>query len=163
LERHEYIDKSKVAIWGWSYGGFVSAHVIEQGGFKTFRCAASVAPVTNFRYYDATYTEKYLGLYNEADYVPTDLTRNVSAFKQVRYLLIHGTADDNVHFQNSATFIKALTAENVQFDLMVYPDSRHALANERAHLYTMLNRFFGECFSQPTRKPLNRDYRHLAR
>uniref|UniRef100_A0A914RG55 Peptidase S9 prolyl oligopeptidase catalytic domain-containing protein n=1 Tax=Parascaris equorum TaxID=6256 RepID=A0A914RG55_PAREQ len=76
-----------------SYGGFVSAHVVEHDNKQTFKCAVSVAPVTNFKYYDATYTERYMGAANELAYERTDLMRNVSSFRNVRFLLVHGIAD----------------------------------------------------------------------
>ncbi|VDM26021.1 unnamed protein product [Toxocara canis] len=91
--RHKFIDSQRIAIWGWSYGGFVSAHVVEHDDKRTFKCAISVAPVTNFKYYDATYTERYMGAANELAYERTDLMRNVSNFRNVRFLLVHGLAD----------------------------------------------------------------------
>uniref|UniRef100_A0A0M3IT20 Peptidase_S9 domain-containing protein n=1 Tax=Ascaris lumbricoides TaxID=6252 RepID=A0A0M3IT20_ASCLU len=92
--RHNFIDARHIAIWGWSYGGFVSAHVVEHDNKQMFKCAVSVAPVTNFKYYDATYTERYMGAANELAYERTDLMRNVSSFRNVRFLLVHGIADD---------------------------------------------------------------------
>uniref|UniRef100_A0A158PNN6 Dipeptidyl peptidase family member 1 (inferred by orthology to a C. elegans protein) n=1 Tax=Anisakis simplex TaxID=6269 RepID=A0A158PNN6_ANISI len=145
--KHKFIDSRRIAIWGWSYGGFTTAHVIERDDKRTFKCAISVAPVTNFKYYDATYTERYMGAADELAYEKTDVMRNVSAFKDVQFLLVHGIADDNVHLQNSAELIRALAEENIQFDLMVYPDAAHGLSWARAHLFTMLTDFFKRCFN----------------
>uniref|UniRef100_A0A915CFT9 Dipeptidyl peptidase family member 1 n=1 Tax=Parascaris univalens TaxID=6257 RepID=A0A915CFT9_PARUN len=144
--RHNFIDTRHIAIWGWSYGGFVSAHVVEHDNKQTFKCAVSVAPVTNFKYYDATYTERYMGAANELAYERTDLMRNVSSFRNVRFLLVHGIADDNVQLQHSAELIRALSEQNIQFQLMIYPDASHGLAWARLHLFTMLIDFFQKCF-----------------
>ncbi|KAK0425923.1 hypothetical protein QR680_009458 [Steinernema hermaphroditum] len=146
LKKHRFLDRSRVAIWGWSYGGFASAHIVERDANRTFKCAISVAPVTNFKYYDATYTERYMGMADSTAYERTNLARNVTAFHSVNYLLVHGTGDDNVHFQNTAEFIRALTDARVQFDLMIYPDSRHSLINVRPHLHDLLIRFLQKCF-----------------
>ncbi|KAI1708318.1 prolyl oligopeptidase family domain-containing protein [Ditylenchus destructor] len=147
LKRHLYLDSGRVGIWGWSYGGFVSARAIQRDDNSTFQCAASVAPVSNFKFYDATYTERYMGNANTEAYEKTDLTRNVSAFHKVPFLLVHGTGDDNVHFQNTAEFTRALTDDNVQFQLMIYSDDSHNLGAGRWHLYNMLSNFFKTCFA----------------
>jgi len=146
MAKHWFMDKHRVAIWGWSYGGFVAARAIERDNKKTFRCAVSIAPVTNFKYYDATYTERYMGSASKHAYDETDLTRNVSAFHNTQFLLVHGTGDDNVHFQNSAIFSKALTDENVQFDFTAYTDDSHDLASSRWHLYNRMSNFLRRCF-----------------
>ncbi|XP_003371689.1 inactive dipeptidyl peptidase 10 [Trichinella spiralis] len=115
------VDLQRTAVWGWSYGGFAAARIVQMDEFQIFKCASSVAPVTDFRFYDAAYTERYLGLYedNVVSYEKTNLMKNVTAFKLGKYLLIHGSFDDNVHYQNTAAFISALTANNVNFQLMV--------------------------------------------
>uniref|UniRef100_A0A914DNK1 Venom dipeptidyl peptidase 4 n=1 Tax=Acrobeloides nanus TaxID=290746 RepID=A0A914DNK1_9BILA len=158
LKRHRFLDSRNVAIWGWSYGGFVSARVVQRDPKRIFKCAISIAPVTNFKYYgtrkilythsnlDATYTERYMGTASSEAYQNTDLSRNVSAFHNVKYLLAHGTGDENVHFQNTAEFVKALTSDNVQFELMIYPDESHNLFSGRWHLYNMLDQFLNNCF-----------------
>jgi len=151
-----FIDGKRMAVWGWSYGGFVSAAMVEKGGHKVYACAASVAPVTNFRYYDAAYTERYMGLYTdpngEAAYRKTNLTADVSNFRKMNYLLVHGTADDNVHFQHSAMLASALTDRNIQFKYMVYTNEAHSLSGGREHLYTMLDTFFLDCLKKEEEK-----------
>lgn len=148
---HHFIEKNSMGVWGWSYGGFATIHMVEQDKLKMFKCAASVAPVTSFRYYDAAYTERYMGLPTAEDnlsgYEATDVTRNVTAFRRVRLMLVHGTSDDNVHFQNSAVFISTLAAQNIQFKLMVYPNQQHSLYGDRWHLYTMMDQFWDNCFA----------------
>uniref|UniRef100_A0A0N5AMA7 Dipeptidyl peptidase 4 n=1 Tax=Syphacia muris TaxID=451379 RepID=A0A0N5AMA7_9BILA len=147
IERHRFIDPQKIGIWGWSYGGFAAAKAIERDWSHTFLCAASIAPVTDFKLYDATYTERYMANASLSDYETADLKRNVTRFKAVDYLIVHGTADDNVHLQNTLQFIKTLEEENIHFQLMVYPDGTHALLWARYHLYTLLSEFFSKCFS----------------
>ncbi|KAH7717051.1 prolyl oligopeptidase family protein [Aphelenchoides avenae] len=147
LKRHNFLDKKRVGLWGWSYGGFVAARAIQMSGNSTFKCAASVAPVSNFKYYDATYTERYMGEASMDAYERTDLTRNVSVFQNVSLFLAHGTADDNVHFQNAAEFNRALTAGGIQYDFHMYTDDSHSLVSSRWHLYNALSRFFEKCFA----------------
>ncbi|VDK40705.1 unnamed protein product [Gongylonema pulchrum] len=91
--KHRFIDSKRIGIWGWSYGGFVAAHVVERDSGRLFKCAVSVAPVTDFKLYDATYTERYMGDASELAYERANLVRNVSMFKHVKFLLVHGTAD----------------------------------------------------------------------
>uniref|UniRef100_A0A1I7VEA1 Dipeptidyl aminopeptidase-like protein 6 n=1 Tax=Loa loa TaxID=7209 RepID=A0A1I7VEA1_LOALO len=146
--KHRFIDLKHIAIWGWSYGGFVTAHVVERDTSHLFKCAVSIAPVTDFKFYDATYTERYMGDASEHAYEQASLIRNVSMFKEVQFLLVHGISDDNVHLQNSAQLIKALGEANIQFQLMIYPDANHSLFWPRLHLFTMLAEFFAECFQR---------------
>jgi dipeptidyl aminopeptidase/acylaminoacyl peptidase len=89
-----------------------------------------------------------MGASSSDAYSETDLSRNVSAFHDINFLLVHGTADDNVHYQNTAVFAKVLTEENVQFDLSVYTDENHNLASSRWHLYNKLDLFFRKCFNE---------------
>ncbi|VDK68501.1 unnamed protein product [Litomosoides sigmodontis] len=131
-----------------SYGGFVSAHVVERDTSRLFKCAVSIAPVTDFKLYDATYTERYMGDASELAYERASLIRNVSMFKGVQFLLVHGMSDDNVHLQNSAQLIRALSEANIQFQLMVYPDANHSLLWAHLHLFTMLRKFFEKCFQR---------------
>ncbi|VBB25576.1 unnamed protein product [Acanthocheilonema viteae] len=146
--KYRFINSKNIAIWGWSYGGFVSAHVVKRDTGHLFKCAVSIAPVTDFKLYDATYTERYMGDASELAYEQANLVRNVSMFKEVQFLLVHGMSDDNVHLQNSAQLIRALGEENIQFQLMVYPDASHNLVWARLHLFTMLTKFFEKCFQR---------------
>lgn len=147
--KYSFIDATKTAVWGWSYGGFATANIIAADKSKFFACGISVAPVTDFRYYDAAYTERYMGLpqTNPVAYANTDVIRNATNFQNRTYLLIHGTGDDNVHFQNSAMFIKALTKHNIQFSLMIYPNEQHSIGHDRRHLWHLVDNFLLKCFS----------------
>jgi len=138
-----YVDSSRIGIWGWSYGGYASAITLMKGA-DYFKTAISVAPVTDWRFYDNIYTERYMSLpeLNSSGY------ENSSVMKYAKYLkgkllLVHGTADDNVHFQNSVKLVEKLIAENKQFETMYYPEKEHSIYGglTRTHLYRMMTDF----------------------
>ncbi|XP_065655419.1 prolyl endopeptidase FAP isoform X9 [Hydra vulgaris] len=143
LKKQSYIDPNRFAIWGWSYGGFYAATVLADS-HGVINTAVSVAPVTDWRYYDTVYSERYMGLPTVADdlkgYEETALMSKASRFKDKNFLLIHGTADDNVHFQNSAQLAAALVKEKVKFTTQFYTDKDHSI-NPRYHLYVTLATF----------------------
>ena len=125
----EYIDESRIGVYGWSYGGFMALGCALKGD-GIFKMAIAVAPVTSWRYYDSIYTEIYNGLpqYNPAGYddnSPINFANRLSL--DTRLLIIHGTADDNVHFQNTMEMCRALNAAGKQYDMMVYPDQNHSM------------------------------------
>ncbi|MBL7690450.1 MAG: S9 family peptidase [Flavipsychrobacter sp.] len=138
-----YVDKDRIGIWGWSFGGFMSATCIMKGA-DVFKLAVSVAPVTNWRYYDNIYTERYMRTpkENEKGYDENAPEKMVDKLKG-KFLLIHGTADDNVHFQNAAMLTTALINANKQFDNAYYPDKAHGISggNTSMHLYTKMTNF----------------------
>ena len=140
------MDASRIGIQGWSYGGYMSSLCITKGA-DTFKAAIAVAPVTNWRYYDSIYTERYMGLPkdNASGYDDNSPINHVADLKG-NYLLVHGLADDNVHFQNSAEMITALVKANKQFDLMVYPDKNHGIygGTTRMQLFTKMTDFLIE-------------------
>jgi dipeptidyl-peptidase-4 len=141
-----YVDASRIGIQGWSYGGFMAASCITKGA-DVFKAAIAVAPVTNWRYYDNIYTERYMGLPqdNAQGYDDNSPINHVDLLKG-NFLLVHGLADDNVHFQNSAEMISALVKANKQFDLMVYPDKNHGIygGTTRLQLFTKMTDFLLE-------------------
>ena len=125
-----WVDPARIGIYGWSYGGFMAASCALKG-HGLFRMAIAVAPVTSWRYYDTIYTEIYNNLpqYNAAGYddnSPINFARMLDDTK-TRLLLIHGTADDNVHFQNTVEMARALNRAGKQYDMMVYPDQNHSM------------------------------------
>ncbi|KAK6048534.1 hypothetical protein COOONC_13963, partial [Cooperia oncophora] len=144
IKKHPILDAKRVSIFGWSYGGFVALKAPEAAPEGFFKCAVSVAPVTNFLYYDATYTERYMGGSGMAAYDAGDVTHNVSNFRKTRLLLAHGLYDDNVHFQHSALFMEALQTHDIDFDVMVYPNQDHAISR-RSHLYYKMTAFLDHC------------------
>ncbi len=125
-----YVDAARIGIYGWSYGGFMAVSCACKG-FGLFKMAIAVAPVTSWRYYDSIYTEIYNNLpqYNAAGYddnSPINFARLLDD-RKTRLLLIHGTADDNVHFQNTVELTRALNRAGKQYDMMVYPDQNHSM------------------------------------
>ncbi|MEO7080053.1 MAG: S9 family peptidase, partial [Flavobacteriales bacterium] len=141
-----YVDASRIGIQGWSYGGYMSSLCITKGA-DTFKAAIAVAPVTNWRYYDSIYTERYMGLPqdNASGYDDNSPIHHVADLKG-NYLLVHGLADDNVHYQNSAEMTTALVKANKQFTEMMYPDKNHGIygGTTRLHLFTLMTDFLLE-------------------
>lgn len=139
----DYIDSERIGIQGWSYGGYMSSLAITKGS-DIFSLAIAVAPVTNWRYYDNIYTERYMQTpqENANGYDDNSPINHVDKLKG-DYLLIHGSADDNVHVQNSMEMISALVKANKKFDLFIYPDKNHGIygGNTRLHLYKKMTDF----------------------
>ncbi len=146
LGSYEYIDESRIGIWGWSYGGFMAANAIMKGN-DVFSMAISVAPVTSWRFYDTIYTERYMTTpqENPTGYDENSPINHVDKLKG-DFLLVHGSADDNVHVQNTMRLIEALVQANKQFDWAIYPDKNHGIygGNTRLHLYTKMTNFIKE-------------------
>ncbi|HNQ27643.1 MAG TPA: DPP IV N-terminal domain-containing protein, partial [Aquaticitalea sp.] len=143
LGRLGYIDETRIGIWGWSYGGFMSSNALFKGN-DVFKMAIAVAPVTSWRFYDSIYTERYMTTpqENPSGYDENSPINHVDKLKG-DYLLIHGTGDDNVHVQNTMRIIEALVQANKQFEWMIYPDKNHGIygGNTRLHLYTKMTDF----------------------
>jgi len=141
-----YIDAKRIGIQGWSYGGYMSSLAITKGA-DVFSLAIAVAPVTNWRYYDNIYTERYMQTpqENASGYDENSPINHVEKLKG-HYLLVHGSADDNVHVQNTMEMISALVNANKQFDLFIYPDKNHGIygGNTRYHLYKKMTDFILE-------------------
>ena len=135
-----YIDAARTGIWGWSYGGFMSANCLFQAP-DVFEMAIAVAPVTSWRFYDSIYTERYMQTpqENASGYDENSPNSHVDGLKG-KFLLVHGSADDNVHVQNSMRLVEALVQANKQFDWRIYPDKNHGIygGNTRLHLYTLM-------------------------
>lgn len=146
LAKQSYVDGTRIGIWGWSYGGYMAGLCITRGA-DVFKTAISVAPVTNWKYYDNIYTERYMGTLETN---PTGFDDNAPmAYANMlkgNLLLVHGTGDDNVHFQNSIELINALVKNNKQFDLMIYPDRNHGIygGKTRLHLYNLMTDYILE-------------------
>ncbi|MEJ2162805.1 MAG: S9 family peptidase [Robiginitalea sp.] len=141
-----YIDAERTGIWGWSYGGFMSSNCILKGN-DVFEMAIAVAPVTSWRFYDTIYTERYMHTPQEnAGGYDDNSPLNFADRLKGKYLLVHGSADDNVHVQNTMRMIEALVQANKPFEWAVYPDRNHGIygGNTRLHLYTKMTRFVKE-------------------
>jgi dipeptidyl-peptidase-4 len=143
LGKLPYIDENRIGIWGWSYGGFMSANAILKGN-EVFKMAIAVAPVTSWRYYDSIYTERFMQTpqENPKGYDENSPINHVDKLKG-KFLLVHGTADDNVHVQNTMQMIEALTQANKQFEWAIYPDKNHGIygGKTRIHLYQKMTDF----------------------
>ena len=146
LAQQPYVDGTRIGIQGWSYGGYMSSLCITKGA-DVFKAAIAVAPVTNWRYYDTIYTERYMGLpqTNAAGYDDNSPINHVEKLKG-KYLLIHGMGDDNVHFQNAAEMTLALIKANKPFDQFAYPDRNHGIygGNTRLFLYEQMTNWLLE-------------------
>jgi dipeptidyl-peptidase 4 len=141
--KNSYVDASRVGIMGWSYGGFMASLGITKGA-DVFKMAIAVAPVTNWRYYDNIYTERFMRTPQEnADGYDRNSPINFVDNVKGKYLLIHGSSDDNVHFQNTMDMTTALVKANKQFELFVYPNKNHGIygGNTRNHLFQMMLNF----------------------
>lgn len=145
-ETYNYLDEDRLGIWGWSYGGFLSTLALAKGS-EVFKTAIAVAPVTNWRYYDTIYTERFMQTpkMNSLGYqkgAPVNYADQIEG----DYLLVHGTSDDNVHFQNTVEFVDKLVKAGVQFETMFYPNKTHGIygGNTRKHLFKKLNSFILE-------------------
>ncbi len=146
MGKQSYVDKERIGIFGWSYGGYMSSLCILKGN-DVFKSAIAVAPVTNWKWYDSVYTERYMRTTAEnakgfADNSPVYFADRLKG----NYLLIHGMADDNVHFQHSVEMSNALIKANKQFDTYYYPNRNHGIYGDNAtvHLYTKMTNFILE-------------------
>ena len=143
LSKFPYIDEDRIGIWGWSYGGLISTNCILKGS-EVFSLAIAVAPVTNWRFYDTIYTERFMGLpKNNPGGYDLNSPLNFAHLLEGEYLLIHGSADDNVHLQNTMRMVEELIQENKQFEWMIYPDKNHGIygGNTSIHLYNKMTTF----------------------
>ena len=144
--KQSYINKDRIGIFGWSYGGYMASLALTKGA-DVFKAGIAVAPVTNWRYYDSIYTERFMRTpqENPGGYDDNSPTSYANLLKG-KYLLIHGTADDNVHFQNSMEFSEALIQNNKQFEFMAYPDKNHGIygGQTRPQLYQKMTNFLLE-------------------
>lgn len=143
IGNYPYVDKSRIGIWGWSYGGFMSSNCLFKGN-DVFKMAIAVAPVTNWRFYDSVYTERYMQTpqENASGYDDNSPINHVDKLKG-KFLLIHGSGDDNVHVQNSMQMMEALIQANKQFDSQIYPDKNHGIfgGKTRIQLYNKMTNF----------------------
>lgn len=147
-----YVDVDRMAIWGWSYGGFMTLKVLEMDAGETFRYGMAVAPVTDFRMYDSIYTERYMltPQLNPAGYESTAITNITALSQNVRWLMMHGASDDNVHVQNTLTLIDKLDLQGIKnYDVHFFPDSDHSIYFHGANdvVYGKLSQFLINAFN----------------
>jgi len=136
-----FIDKDRIGIYGWSYGGFMAMNAILKAS-DVFAVAIAVAPVISWRFYDSIYTERYNGLPQEN---PEGYDENsplgFAAGLKGKLLLVHGTADDNVHIQNTYRMVEELVKADKDYTLLIYPDKNHGMGSSRMHLYRQMKEF----------------------
>lgn len=149
-----YIDETRMGIWGWSYGGFMSSNALFKGN-DVFKMAIAVAPVTSWRFYDTIYTERYMTTpqENPSGYDDNSPINHVDKLKG-DFLLIHGSGDDNVHLQNTMRMVEALVQADKQFEWMIYPDKNHGIygGNTRLHLYKKMTNFINRTLGDKIEK-----------
>ncbi len=158
LGKMPFVDKENIGHWGWSFGGFMSSLAITKGA-DVFSAAVAVAPVTSWRYYDNIYTERFMRTPQENprgydDNSPVNFTQNMKG----KYLIIHGTADDNVHFQNATQMITAMVKNNVDFESAYYPNKNHSingtLDNTSYHLWSKMTHWIIDNMGNKNTRPL---------
>ncbi|MEY4038020.1 MAG: hypothetical protein RIR67_330 [Bacteroidota bacterium] len=146
IGNYPYVDKNRIGIWGWSFGGFMASNCIMKGN-DVFKMAIAVAPVTNWRFYDSIYTERYMQTpqENASGYDENSPINHVAKLKG-KFLLIHGSGDDNVHVQNSMQMMEAMIQANKQFDSQIYPDKNHGIygGKTRIQLFNKMTNFIKE-------------------
>lgn len=156
MQSLSFIDENKVAIWGWSYGGYTTTHTLaygNNGANDVFKCGVAVAPLASWRYYDIMYAERYLGkpqdcqqCYDQAEIwyrAENGPNKDFEGFKNAWYTMIHGTADDNVHFMSAAHMEKKLVEADVDFDNFYYADEDHSIRSSpevNYHVYQNIRR-----------------------
>ncbi|KAI0482388.1 dipeptidyl peptidase IV N-terminal region-domain-containing protein [Xylariaceae sp. FL0804] len=160
-----YIDPSRVAIWGWSYGGFQTLKTLEQDAGETFQYGMAVAPVTDWRFYDSIYTERYMltPQMNQDGYDATAISNATALASNVRFLIMHGVADDNVHMQSTLTLLDKLDLAGVEnYDLHMFPDSNHGIYFHNANQIVydklsnwLINAFNGEWMKVADARPIS--------
>lgn len=143
---YDYIDADRIGMFGWSFGGYMTSLAMTKGA-DVFSTGIAVAPVTNWRFYDTIYTERYLQTpqENPAGYDENSPINHVAKMNG-NYMIISGSADDNVHHQNTMRMVEALVQQNVPFDMALYPDKNHGIygGNTRLHLFTKMTKYLNE-------------------
>ncbi|GCB71669.1 hypothetical protein scyTo_0008892 [Scyliorhinus torazame] len=158
LFKEEYIDQSRIGVFGEAYGGYLSLMLLTtENGFDKknalFKCGIALSPITDFKLYASAFSERYFGTPNKAErgYGVSEFSYRVLQLRDEELLLIHGTADETVHFQHTADLITHLINAKANYSLQIYPDEGHYMGNTavRLHLRKSIVRFFEKCFRSP--------------
>nr|XP_023020216.1 inactive dipeptidyl peptidase 10 isoform X2 [Leptinotarsa decemlineata] len=153
LDKHKYLDKTRVGLWGWGYGGYVTSMVLGLGNQqKVFKCGVAVSPISDWLYYNAAFTERILGLPTEnyKGYVEADATQRARNVPKKSFFLIHGLADLTAPYQHGVSLASALTRARVLFRYQCYADEGHQLEGVIEHVYSSMQHFFEECLNLDT-------------
>jgi len=146
LGNQPWVDKNRIGFQGWSYGGYMASLMITKGA-DVIKAAIAVAPVTNWKYYDNIYTERFMRTPKEnmSGYEDNSPVKYVKQIKG-KFLIIHGSADDNVHMQNTMEMVNAMVGYNIPFDMMIYPNKNHGIYGglTRLHIYSKMLKFVKE-------------------
>nr|XP_057916352.1 dipeptidyl aminopeptidase-like protein 6 isoform X4 [Doryrhamphus excisus] len=156
LLQEAYIDKTRVGAFGKEYGGYITSLLLSDD-LSPARCGAVLSPITDFELYASAFSERYLGMPkpDQRAYTMANLAHRAAQFLDKKFLIIHPTADEKVHFQHTAKLIAQLIHEKANYTLQIYPDEGHFIHNEgtKQHLSQSLVNFFEECFRLPERLP----------
>uniref|UniRef100_A0A6I8P4B0 Dipeptidyl peptidase like 10 n=1 Tax=Ornithorhynchus anatinus TaxID=9258 RepID=A0A6I8P4B0_ORNAN len=151
LLKQPFVDSKRLSIFGKGYGGYVASMILKSDE-HLFKCASVFAPITDLRLYASAFSERYLGRPTKDDstYQAASVLHNLHNMRDENLLIIHGTADADVHFQHSAEFIKHLIKAGVNYTVQIYPDEGHHIASgpSRFHLYSTILRFFSSCLKE---------------
>uniref|UniRef100_A0A3Q3FB72 Dipeptidyl peptidase like 10 n=1 Tax=Kryptolebias marmoratus TaxID=37003 RepID=A0A3Q3FB72_KRYMA len=145
-----FIDRTRIAVFGKGYGAYLTLMMLRSTD-SLFRCACAVSPVTDWKLYASAFSERYLGmpLRDDSRYQFSSLLQNVQALREQRLMLVHGTADANVHFQHTAELVRNLVKVGANYSMQIYPDEGHFLSQQsRHHLYATLTSFYRECLKE---------------
>ncbi|KAH9631345.1 hypothetical protein HF086_008170 [Spodoptera exigua] len=144
-----FIDSRRVAVWGRAHGGFLAALALAST-VNVFHCGIALTPIVRWRYYASAYAERYMGFPNATGnyrgYADADVTKQAAALHDKMLLLVHGTADNNVHVQQSMALARALADQGSMFRQQIYPDEGHSLEGVKRHLYRTMSAFLDDCF-----------------
>ena len=158
--KEQYIDKTRVAVFGKDYGGYLSTYILPAKGEnqgQTFTCGSALSPITDFKLYASAFSERYLGLHglDNRAYEMTKLAHRVSALEDQQFLIIHATADEKIHFQHTAELITQLIKGKANYSLQIYPDESHYFHSValKQHLSRSIIGFFVECFRVQDKLP----------
>ncbi|XP_063777943.1 dipeptidyl aminopeptidase-like protein 6 isoform X3 [Pseudophryne corroboree] len=158
LLKEQYIDKKRVGVFGKEYGGYLSTRLLTSMGDDLFTCGAALSPITDFKLYASAFSERYLGLHtiDNGAYELAKVTVRESLSNTAKFLIIHATADEKIHFQHTAELITNLVKAKANYSLLIYPDENHymkSLAMEQ-HLYKSIVNLFEECFRIQDKPPV---------
>ncbi|XP_054643797.1 inactive dipeptidyl peptidase 10-like isoform X2 [Dunckerocampus dactyliophorus] len=150
MMRFPYIDKTRIAVFGKGYGGYISLMMLKSTDI-VFKCACAISPVTDWKLYASAFSERYLGMPAQDDsrYQFSSVLQNVHALREQKLMLVHGTADANIHFQHTAELVKSLVKVRANYSMQLYPDEGHFLSHQsHQHLYATLISFYRDCLKE---------------